>query len=75
MKTEEENAGLRKNISWYQFTSSKVVLLKTVLLHTVSTKSRKKRARVLSQPSFSLLEPLRKCTDTGFQLTLKEEMF
>lgn len=72
MELEREDVGLGKHVSRYDFTSSRVVLLETVMSHTTSSSSRKEQTRVLGRAILSLFEPLRKSTDTRSDVTLKE---
>lgn len=72
METEREDAELKKNISQYGFMSLEAVPLETVMLHTSSSSCRKKQARALSRAIFSLLGPLRECTETNCEITLKK---
>lgn len=72
MEMVEGKAGPEKDASQYGFTPSKFVSLQTVLLPTSSSSRRKQRSAVLSWAMFFLLEPPRKCIETGLEVALME---
>lgn len=72
METEQGDAGLEKDVSWYGLASSEAVSLEKLTSNTNSSSSPKELISVLRWTMLSLLEPLRKSTDTGFEVTLKK---
>lgn len=75
MKIEAEDAGLHKSVPRYRFTSSKTLPLETVKSHTLSSSNRKEQVSALSRPMLSFCDPLRKCTETGLNVTLERKLW
>lgn len=72
-EVETKNVEYKDNIgAWpYGFTSLEVVTLEKLMSHTSSASIRKERITVLREVMRSILKPLRNCSETGFQVSLK----
>lgn len=66
----EDRVGM--DVLQYELTSLEVVPFEKVISHTSSTSCRKKRITVLNEAMRSLLAPLTKCSETGFEVSLKD---
>lgn len=75
METEGRKARLEKDVSWQGSASSELVPLEIHISPTSSSRSPKEQTGVLCQPTLSLLEPLRKCTETGFEMSLERNVW
>lgn len=75
MTVKEQNAGLEKDVSKYELKSSEVLLCERGISRTSSRNSQKKRVNVLSRSMLSLLKTLKKCTETGYRMTMKKIKF
>lgn len=71
MEIKGGDAGQDTEVSQYGFTSSKVVPLDTVLSHKFSSNSREVRNGMLSWAVLSLCKTQGKCSETGFGVSLK----
>lgn len=72
MWVEGGDDGLPRDVSQYVCTSSAVVALATGVLRKSLPVSRNERVSELSRAMLSLYEPLRKCRETGFEVTLEK---
>lgn len=73
MKVEGRHAGSETKVSRYRFTSLEAVAPEPLISPTFPSSSRKEQVRVLSRVVISLLEPLRNCTETGLEVTRREQ--
>lgn len=72
METEGKDAALKKKVSRYEFTSPEFEPLETLLSNKFHSSSRKKAVSALGRAVLSILEPLKKYTETDFEVTLKK---
>lgn len=75
VEAEKGDAVIEKDASLYWFTSSDTVPLKTFISQMFSSSGRKEKVGGLSRSMRSFLEPLRKSSEIGFEVTLKEGKF
>lgn len=75
MEIEGVDPGLERDVSRYGLTSPEVVPLRKILSHRFLSTSGKEKFNVPCRAMLSLLEPSRKCSEAGFEVTLKEIKF
>lgn len=73
MKIDGKDAVLQKGVCRCGTTSSEIMPFETLTSQTALSSSRKQRISVPSRAELFLLEPLRKCADTGSEVTLKKK--
>lgn len=72
---QRRDNGFDKDVFRHGFTSLEVVPLETAVLHTSASSCQKERVSLLSRTMIFLCEPLRKCTETGFEAKLEGKVW